>query len=257
MVRWSSLSQHLVSSRHWPLSQPAFSTTSPGQISLGSVVDGSQEISQLVREKCLFVRRILDRLILDFADQQLVTGFALLISAWVKLHTNAVLESFDAETRNLYLRFPNLALPNAEFSLIVFLCMASSSSYLVSVIVLRGYMESHRSSARLRIILMVIFAAFLAGTIALCSSLTAYFAWLVSAIFSIGIRGKEIPPEWVLILILALSMAIPLPVILGIFWLCTLQLSPRLKDAVQRKLRTIILARLRRWFRLSRFGTRL
>ena len=51
-----------------------------------------------------------------------------------------------------------------------------------------------------------------------------------------------------MILILALSMAIPLLVILGIFWLCTLQLSPRVKDAVQRKLSTIILARLRRWF---------
>ena len=144
-----------------------------------------------MREKCLFVRRILDRLILHFADQQLVTGFALLISAWVKLHTNAVLESFDAETRNFYLRFPNLGLPNAELSLIVFLCMVSSSSHLASVIVLREYIESHRSSARPRIILMAIFAAFLPGTIALCSSLTAYFAWLVSAIFSIGSADRK------------------------------------------------------------------
>ena len=85
-------------------------------------------VSQLVRETCLFVRRILDRPILDFADQQLVTVFALLISAWMKLHTNAVLKSFDAETRNLYLRFPNLALPNAEFSLIVFLCMSETGA---------------------------------------------------------------------------------------------------------------------------------
>ena len=44
-------------------------------------------VSQTMRDKCLFARRILDRMILDFADQQLVTGFALLISAWVKLHS--------------------------------------------------------------------------------------------------------------------------------------------------------------------------
>lgn len=191
-------------------------------------------------------------MILDFADQQLVTGFALLISAWVKLHTNAALESIDPEDRGSYLRFPNTSLPNAEFSLIVFLCMASSSSHLASVLVLREYMESHRSSARLRITLMVIFAAFLAVTIALASSLTAYFAWIIVEIFSVAVGENSAPPDWVLILILALCIVIPMLAILAIFWLCTLQVSPRLKGAVQRKTRTMVLARLRRWFRLSR-----
>ena len=211
-----------------------------------------KNITPALREKCLFARRILDRLILDFADQQLVTGFALLISAWVKLHSNAALESLDPALQKQSLRFPNTALPNAEFSLIVFLCMASSSSHLASILVLREYMESHRSSARLRMVLMVIFAAFLAVTIALASSLTAYFAWVIVKIFSIAVDPNTTPPAWVSVLILALCIAVPLLLTMAIFWLCTLQLSPRLKGAVKRNVSSIILARLRRWFRLSK-----
>lgn len=101
-------------------------------------------MSETLRERCLFARRILERLILDFADQQLVTGFALLISAWVKLHSNSVVEEaverLGALLPDYYLRFPNLSLPNAEFALIVFLCMASSSSHLACILVLRDYM---------------------------------------------------------------------------------------------------------------------
>lgn len=42
-----------------------------------------RNISDGFRGKCTFFRRILERLILNLADQQLVTGFALLIGAWV------------------------------------------------------------------------------------------------------------------------------------------------------------------------------
>lgn len=181
-----------------------------------------------------------------------MTGFALLTSAWVKLHSNAAVESLDPVLQREYLRFPNTALPNAEFALIVFLCMASSSSHLASILVLREYMEGHRASARLRIILMVIFAAFLAVTIALASSLTAYFAWVIVEIFSIAVNPNDPLPYWVNALILALCIAVPLVVIMGIFWLCTLQLSPRLKGAVKRNMSSIVLVRLRRWLRLSK-----
>ena len=99
---------------------------------------------------------------------------------------------------------------------------------------------------------MITFAAFLAVTIALASSLSTYFAWIIIKIFSIAIHPKTSIPEWVSVLILALCIAIPLLIILGIFWTCTLQLSPRLKGAVQRKLRAVVLARFRRWFRLSK-----
>ena len=206
-------------------------------------------ITDAVRKKSVFAKNILDRLILDFADQQLVTGFALLISAWVKLHTNSALEQFDSADRASLLRFPNYSLPNAEFSLIVFLCMASSSSHMACILVLREYMEGHRSSARLRIVLMIVFACFLAVTIALASSLTAYFAWAVIGIFSVTINTNN-APEWALVLILALCMAIPLLVVLGVFWLCTLQVTPRFKKIVRTKLSSIVLARLRKWFRL-------
>ena len=213
-------------------------------------------MSETLREKYQFARRILERLILEFADQQLVTGFALLISAWVKLHSNSVLESLiktaGDELPNYYLEFPNRILPNAEFSLIVFLCMASSSSHLACILVLRDYMESHRSSARLRITLIIIFACFLAVTIALGSSLTAYFAWIITKIFLPGTSWNEPISRPKLVTILALCIAIPLIAILAIFYLCTMQLSPRLKGVVQTKLRSMVLTRLRRWLNLSR-----
>ena len=211
-------------------------------------------MSQKLREGCLFARRILERLILDFADQQLVTGFALLISAWVKLHSNSVVENLvrtaGDELPAYYLEFPNRILPNAEFSLIVFLCMASSSSHLACILVLRDYMESHRSSARLRMTLIIIFACFLAVTIALASSLTSYFAWVIVRIA--GLTLTTTISKRALVTIFALCIAIPLVVILGIFWLCTLQLAPRLKEAVQTRLRRFVLAPLRRWLRLSK-----
>ena len=211
-------------------------------------------ISERFKEKCNFVRRILDRLILNLADQQLVTGYALLICAWVKLSTNPIVQNYnqlDSSTNTISKTYPNLYLPNAQFSLVVFLCMASSTSHLACVLVLRDYLEEHTSAARLRIAMIAVFAAFLAVTIALSSSLTSYFAWLLVAIFSSAVEGK-IPPHWLLVLILALCIALPLLVILAISWLCTLQLMPSLKNTIQEKTRNIVLRRLRKWFRLSK-----
>lgn len=213
--------------------------------------------SSISRDRYTFVRRILDRLILNFADQQLVTGYALLICAWVKLHSNHTIETYIQDYRNadeqttFQFHFPNLWLPTAQFSLVVFLCMASSSSHLACVLVLRDYMDEHKSAFRLRIGLILVFSAFLAVTVALASSLTPYFIWLIAEPVSAA-TGNRILPHWATVLVLALCIAIPLIVVLAISWLCALQLMPRLKDKVQDRLRSILLSRLRRWFKLSK-----
>ena len=209
-----------------------------------------RNISSAVKERCIFYRSILDRLILNLADQQLITGYALLICAWVKLNSNPVLEGFEKYTLPDWIHFPNAWLPNAQFSLVVFLCMASSSSHLACIFVLRDYMETHRSAARLRITLIVIFAAFLAVTVALASSLTAYFAFIIINPLGEMVNGRQ--PPWLTPFALSLSIALPLVVLVAISWLCTLQLLPKLKEKLQAKIRTVILSRLRRWFMLSK-----
>ena len=192
----------------------------------------------------------MDRLILNFADQQLVTGFALLICAWVKLHANPVLQGAKL---GYQARFPNTWLPNAQFALVVFLGMASSSSHLACVLVLRDYMQKHQSAARLRFALIVVFSAFLATTVALASSLTPYFAWIIlKPILLIIYTEAKGPPDWVSVLIVALTIAIPLFVILVVFWLCALQLMPGFKRTMREKIRTVLLYRIKKWFKISK-----
>ena len=52
-----------------------------------------QNISDRLRARCTFYRRILEKLILNLADQQLVTGFALIIGAWVGISMLTCLET--------------------------------------------------------------------------------------------------------------------------------------------------------------------
>ena len=170
----------------------------------------------------------------------------------MKLNSNVVLKEYldaDAFEGTNIMHFPNLWLPTAQFSLVVFLCMSSSCSHLACILVLREYMEDHQSAGRLRIRLIIVFAAFLAVTVALASSVTPYFMWIVAEPVSSAMDDKQLP-DWALSLIVALCIAIPLLVVLAIFWLCTLQLMPRLKLRIQEKLRSILLSRLRRWFQL-------
>lgn len=108
-------------------------------------------------------------------------------------------------------------------------------------------MEAHPSAAKLRIALMVVFAAFLSVTISLASSLTSYFAYIIAMLFSAVYKADNIP-GWLITLVFATCMAIPLVVILALFWICTLQLVPNFKDRARNKLRKVILSRLRRTY---------
>ena len=120
------------------------------------------------------------------------------------------------------------------------------------MLVSREYMEDHRAQARLRLILIVVFAMFLAVTIAFASSMTYYFIYIINQLFNLALKPREFQQRSTYTAILAVSMVIPILITLGICWVCALQLTPNLKEKVQRKLRSMVLNRLKKWFKLSK-----
>lgn len=92
-------------------------------------------------EKKEFWCRVLDRLILGFSDQQLITGFAMILIGLAKVRTI-----------HLY-----------HFSLILCLAMLSCSIHMTSVLTLRRYFQDHPEVAKVRIVIMLIFALLLSG----------------------------------------------------------------------------------------------
>jgi hypothetical protein len=95
-------------------------------------------------------RRVLDRLILGFADQQLITGFALLISGYVSVYQG-----------------PGGGFPNngAHWNLLVYMSCLSSSTHLACVLTLRKYFGIHKMTAIIRVVLIVLFSLMLIPSI--------------------------------------------------------------------------------------------
>jgi hypothetical protein len=93
------------------------------------------------RCRLMFWRKVLERLMISLADQQLVTGFAILITGLIVYH-----EHFDG----------------AHFTLVVYLSCLSSSSYLAAIITLRQYFLDNHALAKLRILCIWAFAILLA-----------------------------------------------------------------------------------------------
>jgi hypothetical protein len=91
-------------------------------------------------------RRVLDRLILSFADQQLVTGFALLASGY---HTS----------------FPGVDGNDAHWNLVVYMSCLSSSTHLACVLTLRKYFVKHKVTAIMRVVLIILFSLLLIPSI--------------------------------------------------------------------------------------------
>jgi hypothetical protein len=88
-------------------------------------------------------RPFLDPLIISLGDQQLVTGYAVLLSGWIKVCQRT------------------LAVQGAHFALILYVGALSSSSHLAALISLRKYHKKHKIIARLRICLVIGFAVVL------------------------------------------------------------------------------------------------
>ena len=97
--------------------------------------NGGRDPSTLVHHRRW--RIILDRLILSLADQQLVTGLALLAVGYIKQAGS---------------------LRGAHFSLIVYMCTLSPSSHLACIVTLRKYLAKHSLASHVRIVLVACFA---------------------------------------------------------------------------------------------------
>ncbi|KAH7130388.1 hypothetical protein B0J11DRAFT_557485 [Dendryphion nanum] len=95
-------------------------------------------------------RPFLDPLIIGLGDQQLITGYAVLFSGWIKVAQNA----FEAQ--------------GAHFVLVLYICALSSSSHLAALITLRKYFRKYKLIAKIRIATVVIFALFLFCSMIAC-----------------------------------------------------------------------------------------
>jgi hypothetical protein len=93
--------------------------------------------------RCMFWRKVLDRLIIALADQQLITGFAILITGWIIYRDH---------------------LDGAYFTLIVYLSSLSSTSHLAAIITLRQYFYDNYALAQIRVYCIIFFAATLGGS---------------------------------------------------------------------------------------------
>jgi hypothetical protein len=160
-------------------------------------------------------RTILDRMILSLADQQLLTGLALMVAGYVKQAGN---------------------LQQAHFYLIVYMCCLSSSSHLASIITLRKYLEEHPTTSKLRICLVVVFAV----------------ALIVSIIVSGAFGPFFTPIRYILLLTrigvfpYAEELFSYLPV-LWLFWTAVLEVVPFLREKVKSFVRNSAWPFCRKW----------
>lgn len=88
-------------------------------------------------------RPFLDPLVIGLGDQQLITGYAVLLSGWIKVFQ----KSFQVQS--------------AHFVLVLYICALSSSSHLAALITLRKYFRRYRLIAKIRLTLVIVFACFL------------------------------------------------------------------------------------------------
>lgn len=119
---------------------------------LNAIISKNQDHIRIRR--CKFWRVVLERLIIALADQQLVTGFAILITGWI-----------------VY----NESIYGAHFSLVIYLSSLSSSSHLAAIITLRRYFNDNPALALLRIALISTFALGLAISITLSESFNIFY----------------------------------------------------------------------------------
>lgn len=161
--------------------------------------------------RCRFRRNVLDRMILALADQQLVTGSALMLTGWIVYHND------------LY---------SAHFALIVYLSCLSSSSHLAAIVTLRKYFEENQTLALFRITIISLFALLLSLSISMTSAFgPLYFVlntvtdWFVNG--PLGIFLSIVPILWT-------------------FWTGIWQIVPALRVRFQAWLTRVVWPRIKR-----------
>jgi len=172
-----------------------------------SLSSKNKDIESLSR--CRFRRNVLDRLILALADQQLVTGFALMLTGWIVY----------------YNRFHS-----AHFTLIIYLSCLSSSSHLAALVTLRRYSRENPTLALFRIAIISTFAILLSISIALSDKTFGSFYVLVT--FLRDVLGIQINQG-------ALAFFSTWPII-GTFWTGVWQILPETRKRFQAWLKRVI-----------------
>ncbi len=105
-------------------------------------------INKLRDARKRFWIRVLDRLILGFSDQQLITGISILLIGFIKI----------------------CHISTYHFYVVTNLAMFSCSTHLASVLSLRRYFQEHPTVAKIRIVVMLFFALCLAAALLLTGS---------------------------------------------------------------------------------------
>lgn len=155
--------------------------------------------------KWRFRRNVLDRLILSFADQQLVTGFSLMLTGWIVYHDD---------------------LDGAHFTLIVYLSCLSSSSHLAAIMTLRKYFADNQTLALFRITIISLFAVLLSVSISLASACGPFYFvsyYVTDKLLIIAPPGTE--------------FVLSIVPILWTFWTGIWQVVPAMRKSFQARLR--------------------
>lgn len=165
---------------------------------LNTCLSKNQNVAHIRR--CRFWRNVLERLVLALADQQLVTGFAILITGWIVYHQDIF---------------------GAHFTLVIYLSSLSSSSHLAAIITLRKYFDANPTLALLRIVLITAFALVLAASIAVSHAFRPFYSLLLILVY-----GSVDDPT------LSKTVAILLSTwpILWAFWTGIWQIVPESRD---------------------------
>lgn len=179
----------------------------------------ARDMTPTKREWCRFWRDILERFILNMADQQLITGFSLLIIGYI-------VEPWPLNLKG--------RLWSSRFALVVYLSCLSSSSHLACMLMLHKYLREHSGLAMLRVFFIILFALILSVSIGLGSTFLV-IGYGLKLIFSRLIKTYDASLR--LAGIFTYTSA-PL-IALYVYWTAVLQLLPSAKDRVKNAVRYI------------------
>ncbi|KAL1304000.1 hypothetical protein AAFC00_000442 [Neodothiora populina] len=188
----------------------------------------SSEMTQRELARCRFWRNILERLILNLADQQLITGISLLVIGYI-------VQPWPLSEKG--------RLWPARLSLVIYLSCLSSSSHLACMLSLHKYLRRHPVLAKLRMILIIIFALFLSISIGLGQTyyvLSIFYSWIFSS-HQQG-NGRDVSTSAGDIIM----YVIPPMVALHVYLIAALQLMPSIRDSIKNAIRSLYRNRGRR-----------
>lgn len=181
----------------------------------------SEGLNKEQKEKRKFWRKVLGKLILALADQQLVTGIALLISAYIILPSNPFkIEGDSTDYQDAY------------FTLVVYLCCLSSSTHLACIITAKHSGDELPQVTKIRIVLIILFSILLSVSISLNSYAFSPFFWFLATILNV-LGASERTYR-------AFSYIVPIAIMLYLFWISIIQLADSLRGKITHSIHSTV-----------------